>query len=882
MNAFLVKAASYKPKTPKGAVLEVEIGQTVQGHERDRFANYVKNWINNVDSAAVVEILPVQRCDIQFEGTHHNIGADIINDQCRIFYEGMKEIKREYLCKNTQLMQEHGVEHMSACFEIPLTPRPITKPTLVVFKNRLIYKMKYWYVDFLAYYRVRVTDPVTVNTYRSIRFKEPMKVAADFLDILYNKQMFFSGYRVEFEIIDGSQITENMEELIKEYECLNRVVYGTNINAMRYQNLLKRLASTFHTNPNIQSIKQITPQAKTLDNHTFKTTFPFTGWFVSEKADGIRSILYLDSHMNIYLFGTTLQILRERPIIERDPKEVIIGEHEGFISIIDGEYIEELKIFLIFDVIVHHSVPHYTAPFAERVKIIPEVVEHLSGEFAEHKIDIKLVAKEFVELPNITASSVEYTKAVRGIIERSQAKPYKNDGLVYISPSQPYLSTMTLKWKRSEDNTVDFLARSPPKINPMTNYKEEGKSVYLLFCSTSKIQLLQAPSFPMTKMLFPDEVMKGTTCPVLFHTSLSNSLFYLNATEDLDGKIVEVAPEWANEQKTSLKWRFIKVREDRALDLSSGRYYGNYLMHAEQNLLMYVYPITVEMLCTGPDSYFSTPRNDMYKASAQYNNFNKMLMLREHSKNCDHLLDLAGGRGSDIYNYFTYVNQKVFVLEKDPNAINEMIMRKQSILGSKTLPQAKHPQIMIIEHDLTAKADLAIARLQQYGAPVNEQKQLQFNIVTCHFALHYFAKDDAEIKNVVQLVKSALTPGGLFMFTIFSMERVNALLAANGNNWQVIMADGTVKYNIRRAKGLGPNVIELILPFSGGSYYEETLVDLDKFIAIAQQHELDLQQRFGFADNIGIAEASKYVRAMKPEDNIYSGLYEGVIMSKRI
>lgn len=927
MEAFLKTAASLAAKVKAPAECEVECGVSIDNTQRAQFVKYLQNIKTGFASALTDKsVTVVQRCDIVY-----NVQSE--KHQCRIFFSGPERLREEYMKKDL----EHAVQsndtsarRLSVSRETPLNREKIDDIVDVKLKLRYMFDMKYWRVECIALHKIERKSPEEIIARRQIYYKDPIRDIDAFIEFVSNTTYYFSGYRIEYELLAPANIMADLNDIIGEYNMIDKVIFGMEILALRYRDCVRKVASKYlHNSHTRDTIKQITPQARPLTYSDFNRV-SLTGWFVSEKADGIHAVAYADDN-DVFLLETVLHIYRDGG---RNKYEAITGSAEGCYTIADGEYIAESRTFIIFDVMAIDGTPRHTEPFSVRVNDIGRAVELFAREFglAENVADrITVVDKIFRLLPNpelkaeLSPTKITYRETILRTLKDAESRPYKNDGLIFVNPANnDYMSTAIFKWKQGEHNTIDFLARAPSKfIDLRDRQPTKGMSAYLLYCSISSAQfghlvhaVHYASMFDMNKFT--------TTKPVLFNPSIAPDLNLLTTERaDLDGKIVELAPVWLDERgqpvdrkagadrALKIGWRFVRIRSDRDGDLRSGKYFGNYYTNAEQTLLSFIYPITLDMLVSNQanEQYFVTDRDRMYESMAKFNNKIKAEMFAQYSHDVQYHLDLAGGRGSDIYNYFEHIAQKVFVVEVDQAAIQEMIDRKRNFMNkitgvSQQSPsgryagaqqvsepfqpkRAKLPSLVIVEQDLRKPYEQIMAKLRMFGAPAADTQvvagtalappshRFVFDTISSHFAMHYFTRSDDEKINIVRLVNMCLKPGGHFIFTMFDAARVRKLITAGP--WEFRLPDGRLKYSISRSDGY-PETIKLVLPFTGGQAIEESLVDLDAIIRLFEAPSLG----FTLVMNKNFSEFfdtyPKYTGRLDAGDTIFCGLYNVVVL----
>lgn len=907
MEAFIRSGASFHAQTKEPSTCEIECGVALDNTQRAQFVQYLQNVREGfAANSASHEI--VQRLDIAYKIHLSKANSEI--HQCRIFFRGPERLREEYMKKDLlhQVVSNPGSKRrLAIARETPLNREKISDDIVdVKLKLRYMITMKYWRIECIAIHGVDRKVPSEIVARRQIYYKNPIANIDEFIAFVSDPVYFFSSYRIEYELLDNTKIMTDMNAIIDEYNMIDKVIFGMEILALKYRECVRKVAAKYMHNPHeCDTIKQVTPQARPFTYSDFRTT-PLEGWFVSEKADGIHAVAYMDAN-ETFLLESVLHIYRSGA----DTKDAIMGSAETYFTIADGEYIsgestpDGVPIFLIFDVMAIDGVDMTKSIFSERVSSIARAVDIFAAELAGK---VKVLGKVFRPLPNPELDApmglkprddapewMSYRETILRTIRDAEGRPYANDGLIFVDPSKAYLGTTIYKWKQGELNTIDFLARSPSKsVDLRDKQPPKGLHPYLLYCSISSAQfghlvhaMHYATMFDMNKFT--------TTKPVLFAPSIATDMNLLvSDRDDLDGRIVELSPIWIDERgqqipsrtdTARLSWKFVRIRSDRDGDLRSGKYFGNYYTNAEQTLLAFIYPITLDMLLSnkGNEQYFVTDRGRIYEAAAKYNNAIKASLFEKYSHGVQYHLDLAGGRGSDINRYFEHIAQKVFVVEVDQSAIQELIGRKKNYLNQLDRPRDgavaplkrdKLPALVIIEQDLRRPYELILSKIRMFNPPC-DGPQLLFDTASSHFAMHYFTRSDDEKINIARLVRMCLKPGGIFAFTMFDADRVRKLIA--GAPWEFRLPDGRLKYRIERPDPTTDD-IRLVLPFTGGELIGETLVNIGDIIEAFKREGFALVENVNFNDVY--KDHLKQVARLDAGDKIFCGLYNYVVLRR--
>lgn len=185
-------------------------------------------------------------------------------------------------------------------------------------------------------------------------------------------------------------------------------------------------------------------------------------YFVSEKADGIRCLLYSTIHE-----GQT-----ESYLIDRKNEYYFLPfglpKRDSWLTdtILDGELViertsdKETLLLMFFDAICIDGNYIGHKPYTKRIGALRELVvipyqERLRRNPAlAASYPFKMVQKR-----------LELSYNVHRVFESMGKYHHKTDGVIFTSSVAPYRVGTTakmLKWKPSDENTVDFLVLKPP------------------------------------------------------------------------------------------------------------------------------------------------------------------------------------------------------------------------------------------------------------------------------------------------------------------------------------------------------------------------------------------------------------------------------------
>src|SRR3972149_5790366 len=582
------------------------------------------------------------------------------------------------------------------------------------------------------------------------------------------------------------------------------------------------------------SIKKISNQAVVLTKNLYKTIFPPTNYYLTDKADGKRCIISILGN-RCRIISDTLQ---EFTTLELDKMKDV--------TIADGELIESdnnLHIYL-FDVMVYVSTDLTEKPFRERLEYLAKT-EDIIKKYLPNNSSVN--AKKFIKLEKKDNTFKEQFNTV------FNAKyPYIIDGLILTSPNENYIETTSYKWKPVEHNTIDFLAKKipPSLLGKKLFIAKSNHTLYALFCGISyqmfhNLGLIFMPRY--------DEIISvekgGQYFPIQFSPSLDPYAYIYNHQNDLgdiDGKIIKL-------RKENDIWLFVRLRIDR---IKEPNYFGNDFQFAESTYQNYFSKFSLEDLSDSSFGYFAESDSvDSYKAIRIFNRMVINKIFEENITSKKWIIDLASRRGADIHRYMRLGIANILAIEKDPESVSEIIHRKFEY--SHLSKDKKHtPSILhTLIQDLKEPAETIIDALEKYNVPVKG-----IETIVCNFALHYFCDSQQNIRNILRLVSKLLKMSGIFIFTVLDGRKTFKLLNKLGidESWKIIENDVekysiTKKYAGNKLSDVG-QIIEVKLPFG---VKEEPLANIDYIIKIGKIHGLELEFDNSFADYLDKIEINE-------------------------
>lgn len=422
---------------------------------------------------------------------------------------------------------------------------------------------------------------------------------------------------------------------------------------------------------------------------------------VTEKADGMRKLLYIDSKGTIYMIDTQLHV--QYTGMHTEVKDI-------FNTILDGEHIKYdkhhkfINLYAAFDVYLFNKIDKRVEPFIDTNK---------EGKKIGRLALMEKIIKSIKMIPGTNVPKNAFTVECKkfysdegsdifnncGIIlqkEKDDLFQYNIDGLIFTPSRKPIPVANkritwdeSFKWKPPKYNTIDFLVKV---------YKERGKEkIYYLDDGTQYKILHLYCGFsggyidPLNELLEYNNKMyisekdkqkkkreKDKYKPVLFlptspydekgyvcHLPLTcddygqkNLLTEEDSEAIYDNTIIEFAYD-INEQKTHFQWKPLRIRHDKTEQLRSGHTnFGNPFYVANDNWNSIHNPITHNMITTGnnipndvdDDVYYNRKINSTSTRALRdfHNLVVKKMLINTVSNKDDILMDFAVGKGGDL------------------------------------------------------------------------------------------------------------------------------------------------------------------------------------------------------------------------------------------
>ena len=769
-----------------------------------------------------------------------------------------------------------------------------------------------WRFDFTLVKTLSGSDIQNIAKYKEQIF--PINKKIDIINFIsFIEKNPDKNYSTEFELeyldkkISEQDITEIInfifnltnEHYSKNQDEYHREVYELAKLLLKEQDLQTKNKDRKPSDQfkNLFSLKQLANAPIGLDTKTYinKVLPHIDQYYLSDKADGDRCLLWIqDDYIKLITSNKVIEIN-----IDLD-KKYFHGHTILDLEVInlDAENKKFTKAY-IFDIL-----------YLNDLKLTDQImdVRNQKIDLLNNKLGKNIEKKILVKLSNTDDPDSSYKIQINNIYNRA-IRLYPIDGLIftpnfsdqhYIKYNIPenYFDMIVYKWKPPEKLTIDFLAIECPKnllgIEPYII--KENYTLYLLFCGI-RYKMYTSLNFKKIRgydQIFDKYKLGLSYFPIQFSPSI-NQYAYLYyhpidsefKKEDINGHTVEFVLSLDSFQEKYNEWKIVKLRPDKDILIKDNSGYGNDFKTAEATYLQYQNPLTLKMLIEnekttqgamqgamqGSDQkpYFLKQKSNIYRCLTKFNGFVKAQLIRQ-LQNSNLIIDLASGQGSDLFTINSMNIKNGLFIDQDQNALEELNRRKYEFNNDKFYIYNSKPETNILV--LTKKMNLT----ENYKSLV-EQINIKADGVIINFAIHYLIKDSESMDNFINLIDNILKPGGVFIFTCFSGEKIHDLLKniKKDQSWDLI-EDDYLKYSIKKLyekENDYGDQIGVIHPFSMGEYYSENILNLDLIIKSFKEKKYILRQFGSFGDWLNKFKKfnPNIYQQMTSNDIIYSSLY---------
>lgn len=703
-------------------------------------------------------------------------------------------------------------------FKIALSQEEMVKeqkiiPEIIRIKNRLSIIIDDWRHDFT------IVKTVHKESYGQLKqiVTDAMKPITidDFMDMIPSQVNSMNKVEYEVEFI-GEELT---------VDKIHMIIMGNKYKSMLIGKIGKMI------NRRGETLKQLVNNPIQLNKNTYHSMIPIINeYYVSHKADGERALLYT---------------MDETKLIT-NAEEIDLDTNINFKGILDCEVIGDMHnpdMILIFDVIYHKGSTTMLS-LIDRIQIMNEISNLLPN---------KIYIKEHHKL-------TDYKNIIYQVYNDKALYPI--DGLIFTHMNN-YFSN-TYKWKPTCELTIDFLVVKPNnKILSLEEYNSYNpKKLGFLYCG---INIKMYKILGIKPIPCQDNIGSGGYFATHFSPSM-NPMAYIIELDNIEEYYNHIVEFSYIDGKFTPKM----IREDKDALYQKGSYFGNDFRIAELTYNSYINPLEYQDLISDPDNYFRLEKSDFYKPMIKFNSYVKQRILQQVN-GYNHVLDLASGKGQDLFIYHANNVSEITMVDIDVDAIEQLNERKFKLGNPKFYPNKVNVK------------RLSSIKINTHIMDINNEPLLDIsvNAVIINFAIHYFTMNEKATKRLLDMIDNVLCHNGLFIFTCFDGNKLKELLDYEnmGPVGEICLyEEDKLKYHIRKKDD---NKIEVFQPFML-DYMDEYIVDINFIIKYMEGKKYIPLHNNSFMDYINHYQNNRerFYNSMSINDKIYSGLYKYVTLYK--
>ena len=206
------------------------------------------------------------------------------------------------------------------------------------------------------------------------------------------------------------------------------------------------------------------------------------------------------------------------------------------------------------------------------------------------------------------------------------------------------------------------------------------------------------------------------------------------------------------------------------------------------------------MVSTGHIQNFNIETTDNVDKMRKFHNFIKLKLI-SHAKrltNGTTLLDIAVGRGGDLFKWKEAGFKTIVGFDPHRESLQEAQNRlKEQLALKKKIPFTKYYHLDALDRNVLSK----LRSLEQNVRGLKDDgTNNTYDVVSCQFAFHYFAKEQSDLNHVLNLVSSKLNNGGLFVGTATDGDIIHNILNNGDVNLKLLQLkrvdSSTYSFNI--------------------------------------------------------------------------------------
>lgn len=626
-------------------------------------------------------------------------------------------------------------------------------------------------------------------------------------------------FEIELELLKGSPNavkvgSKVMETILQSLQGSEYIVS----NGFAYTQIQKYAALLKQGRPRFAG-----PLPYTISKDQFDSGVLSCGYSVTDKADGTRYLMYVDNHHHVCLIPRDNKSLHSKLIYKGIDK--LLKQN----SIFDGEYVD--TTYYIFDCLVFNSKIVTEQNLTVRLKYCQLFAnKYSSNNLALPPSSVKSASAKTFRSPTITRQTANYlkikvkkfyftdvyTNAAR-IWKEKSALPYVLDGLIFTPIYEPYFNKNIYKWK--DYDTFDFFIRK------------------IKFTESEEVWKLYIAGFNPKNGDYQHYEFKGIDGRGTFFFKLPGGHSFMRETLrvpfTLDTVKVprKLGASFDNnsvvEFKYNAMWKPFKQRHDKT--------FANGIKATNDAWVSVSNPITIQNMKAGVPMF----------CGRQFHNKIKDGLIQKYSSN-KKVLDIGSGAGGDIQKYKKHRASTVVGVD---------IVEVQYPHDTRYMRFYKVPENQADSYTITTI--------------IKNDPVKKFDVINCHFAVHYFFKSNATLANFVSNLKSTLNKEGLVVLTC--IDGFKLIQFMNGKR---TFENSVVKISLPQASvsQLTGNKVSILL--KGTKYFNTTsneyIVPTNLFINYMASNGFSLIEKQNFSHYCSLYK--QQCNLMSPEEKAYSFL----------
>jgi len=431
---------------------------------------------------------------------------------------------------------------------------------------------------------------------------------------------------------------------------------------------------------------------------------------VSEKADGLRKLLYISLDGKMYYITMNMYVQYTGTICKNT---------QLYGTLIDGEHIlldKQQKIintYAAFDIYFIGKKDIRNKPFIDtdnkeletdkyRYLTLQTLFEIMNTSITyETEKDIqKYIVKKFYLIKD-SENNIDIHESCKQLFKNIELNtyPYETDGIIFTSTNlgvgmetlddkpknYKYTWKNSFKWKPPEFNTIDFLVKIQKNgAQDIIEYITDGPEVkpYKILSLSVGYDVNKDGELNSQQLIFEGVTTKGAPgnykavlfsptnpidqyaniCYVPLKNDTSGELKMFTENNEIIDHNTIIEFKYVSNSDRRLSWVPLRIRYDKTDDFNKGKSYGNSFKVANSNWYTIHYPINKQMLLGEEPVTLDNDNDDVYynmsEGKSKTENLKKFhnigvksVLIDTVCKQDTILIDYAVGKGGDLYKW---------------------------------------------------------------------------------------------------------------------------------------------------------------------------------------------------------------------------------------